>query len=247
MPRKGQVNDRTGEHFVNNQGCSFFIVEYNNRHDVWIQFEDEFGAIVHTQYNKCLDGGVNNPYHKTVCGLGYLGLMKNGEKPITRVNGKDTREVVLWRNLIRRCSDSKKYPSYRNCSICERWYCFANFLEDLPMIEGYELWKNSDGYELDKDLKQVGVANKVYSVDTTCFIDKKLNVKERIERGGVPKKKRSVIVHGYNKKTNQSVTGNLTDIAEMLNLDKSNIIGCCRGRVKPCGGYTWEYVGDTNA
>lgn len=33
MARKGEIIDRTGEHFVNNQGCSFFIVKYNNNED----------------------------------------------------------------------------------------------------------------------------------------------------------------------------------------------------------------------
>ena len=56
-------------------------------------------------------------------------------------------------------------------------------LEDLPLIENYELWLNSDKRIcLDKDLKQVDVKNKVYSIDTVKFISASENTREAMER-----------------------------------------------------------------
>lgn len=49
-------------------------------------FCDKHKARVHTQYNKCRISKVKNPYHKSVCGVGCLGLMKDGSKPKTWEN-----------------------------------------------------------------------------------------------------------------------------------------------------------------
>jgi hypothetical protein len=65
--------------------------------------------------------------------------------------------------------------------VCKRWLIFANFLEDLPKIENYELWVHG-GYALDKDIKQQGVENKVYSLDTVCFVTQSDNNKEMNSR-----------------------------------------------------------------
>ena len=56
-------NDRTGERFETKEGYVIEIVEYNNNKNVWIEFQDEHKARVHTVYQACKDGGVKNPYH----------------------------------------------------------------------------------------------------------------------------------------------------------------------------------------
>ena len=76
----------------------------------------------------------------SVYGVGILGTFKDGSKPRTKDKyGKLIREYILWHNMLRRCYSDKyheKRPTYKDCTVCNRWLVFANFLEDLPLIEG---------------------------------------------------------------------------------------------------------------
>lgn len=56
-------NDRTGERFETKEGYVIEIVEYTNCSDLWVEFQDEHKARVHTAYKHCRNGGVKNPYH----------------------------------------------------------------------------------------------------------------------------------------------------------------------------------------
>lgn len=182
--RKGDImgskkEERLGETFISNEGCTFFIIEYINANCITIKFADEYGAEIHTAYHNCKNGKVKNPYFKSTFGVGCLGEIGDFK---THMNGKLTKEYSLWREMLRRCY-SGEYPTYENATVCERWLIFANFLEDLPLIEGYELWLNSEEMiSLDKDLKQVGVKNKVYSLKTVKFVTQSENVIEVYER-----------------------------------------------------------------
>ena len=182
MAKKLKAEERIGMEFTSNEGCKFYIKEYVNSHDVTVKFMDEYGAEVHTQWNKCEDGGIKNPYFKSVFGVGCLG---EGDFVI-KVNGKLTKEHALWRNMLKRCYSNKyheKQPTYIGTTVCDRWLCYANFLEDLPLIENYEEWINSgERMSLDKDLKQVGVENKVYSLETVKFITVGENSRESAKR-----------------------------------------------------------------
>lgn len=244
--------DRIGERFVSKEGLGayeFVIVEYNNCQDVWIEFQDEHKAKVHTRYEKCQIGKVKNPYHKSVCGVGCLGLMKDGSKPKTWENDEVTREYHVWRAMIKRCYDPKfleEQPTYKDCKVCDRWLVFSNFLEDIKSIEGYELWKNNpnQGICLDKDIKSNG--SKVYSLETCCFITQSENSKERIERCGHPNNIQGIKVYGINVKTEERtrVFDSLHEVERELGFNPSNIGKCLNGEhgYKTCGGYKWYKV-----
>ena len=176
----GAFTDRTGESFVSNEGYSFVIIEYNKAKDLWVEFQDEYKARVHTQYASCQRGSIKNPYHPSVCGIACIGLMSDGSKPKTsHRDGYPTKQYSTWHSMIARCySNYERYHTYDNTTVCDRWLVYANFLEDLPLIDGYKLWLNNDGYTLDKDLKQKDVENKVYSLDTVCFVTQSDNTKE---------------------------------------------------------------------
>ena len=181
VKRVSKANERVGETFVNRMGTMFFIKEYNAYRDVVVKFMDEHGAEVHTEYQNCKRGQVKNPYDKTVFGVACIG---EGDFRTT-VNGKVTREYNLWKDMINRCY-SGEYPTYANVIVCERWLCFANFLEDLPHIENYEWWLENPNQRiaLDKDLKQQGIENKVYSLETVMFVSASENSKEVNSRKG---------------------------------------------------------------
>ena len=179
--RVSKANERIGKTFRSVEGCMFFIKVYNKRNDVVVKFLDEHGAEVHTTYQHCESGKVKNPYFKSIYGVACIG---EGDFK-TYANGKSTREYRLWKEMVRRCY-SGEYPTYANVTVCERWLCFANFLEDLPHIENYEWWLENENQRiaLDKDLKQVGVENKVYSLETVMFVSASENSKEVRNRKG---------------------------------------------------------------
>ena len=179
--RVSKANERIGMTFVNQQGTKFFIKEYRGRKDVVVKFLDEHGAEVHTTFQHCENGKVKNPYDKTVYGVGCIG---EGDFK-THVNNKPTRNYSLWKSMIKRCY-SGNYPTYANVTVCERWLVFANFLEDLPFIENYEWWLENPNQRIamDKDLKQIGVENKVYSLETVTFVSQSENSKEVHSRKG---------------------------------------------------------------
>lgn len=244
MPRKGQINDRTGEHFVNNQGCSFFIVEYVNNNKCLVEFEDEFKGQRWVKYCHCVEGSVCNPFRRDVYGVGIRCGIK------TKVNGKTTKEYSLWNDMLRRCYSEKyleKYPTYQGCTVCERWHRFDLFLEDLPLIEGYELWINNSNpraIHLDKDIK--GGDKKIYSLETCMFIDQAENVRDAVSRR--TKQPNAKPVKGINQQTGEVVEFNsASEASRALEINVCGIIGCCNKRYKVSGGYTWEYIGDNNA
>ena len=187
-----QCQERLGETFVNRMGSKFFIKEYNAYRDVVVKFMDEHGAEVHTEYQNCKRGSVKNPYDKTVFGVACIG---EGDFKTT-VNGMSTRSYSLWKDMIRRCySGEEQYKTYANVTVCERWLVYANFLEDLPFIENYEWWLENENQRiaLDKDLKQVGVENKVYSLETCKFVSVSENTRER----NIRNRKGSTVVESF--------------------------------------------------
>ena len=179
-----------------------------------------------------------------VYGVGTLGLMKDGRKPkTTDGHGKQTRQHKLWCNMLQRCYDDKLHeirPTYKDCSVCERWLVFANFLEDLPLIEGYEFWRDNpkQGIALDKDSKVEG--NKVYSLDACCFISRSDNVKEKNERCGNPHKKQKVMAISLTE--NKVIVFQSMAQAKKLGFDSGAICNCCKGKYKSHKGYKWKYV-----
>lgn len=73
-------------------------------------------------------------------------------------------------NMLKRCySNNLEFISYRSCKVCEEWHNYQNFAKwyDENYIEGYEL---------DKDLLQQDVINKIYSPETCCFLPKHINL-----------------------------------------------------------------------
>lgn len=80
---------------------------------------------------------------------------------------------MAWRSMLERAlSDKykKKYPTYKDCSVCEEWLTLSNFKKWFEDPEnGYQ-----EGYHLDKDILIKG--NKVYSPQTCCFVPPIINL-----------------------------------------------------------------------
>ncbi len=85
------------------------------------------------------------------------------------------KALKLWNAMMERTysSNSNQVITYREkARVHTRWKSFENFLNDLPSIQGFELWKKNKHMHLDKDM----LSNyKIYSKDTCIFIPPRLN------------------------------------------------------------------------
>ena len=237
------MKNRIGEKSIAKCGTEMIIIEYNNSNDILIEFQDEFHYRTRCQYHNFKEGLVKNYYARNTYGVGYLGT-KNGKKVSMKNNGKTTREYTLWTNMLRRCYYIDD-ECYKNCEVCERWHCYANFLEDLPLIEGYELWINNNNYELDKDFKQQGAEYKIYSIETCIFIPKNENTKMS---GTNTSNKNKIKIYGINIKTGERTRDfdTIKEASEEFGVNKGAISQCVNGKTKSSCGYKWYKIDDEN-
>ena len=113
-------------------------------------------------------GKIKDGFATSVCGVASLGTQN-------RVN--HLPEYTLWMSMIQRCyGDKGADPFYKDVTVCNRWLIFTNFVWDVGELEGYDLWRTLDNYQLDKDSIQPN--NKVYSPSNCCFISGSDNARE---------------------------------------------------------------------
>lgn len=110
---------------------------------------------------------------KKVHGFGINDADYNVTKHV-KVNGKWKRVwgcpyYEVWHNMIRRCYDEEylnKNPTYCGCSVWDEWMYFSNFKSWMESQD----WK---GKQQDKDILIFG--NKIYSPETSRFVDARVN------------------------------------------------------------------------
>lgn len=178
---KGKENkryiDRIGEIWINNEGYPMTIIECENSHNCTVQFEN--GCIIENRrHNDIKKGSVKNPYHKSVCGVGYIGQGKYTPK-----NNKIAH--VKWSSMLNRCcGEISQNSTYNNVTLCKEWECFQNFAKWFE--DNFKPWMNSS-WDLDKDILQKG--NKIYSPETCCLVPPDINIlftKRQNYRGSCP-------------------------------------------------------------
>lgn len=193
MSRQNERNDRIGVEFTTNEGYQVIVMDYVNGKKVQIMFLDEHKYKMWTQWSKLESGSVKNPFHKSVYGVGFLGLDENGERLKTRENGKPLREYQCWFGMFERAYSTdlhKRNPTYENVTVCKEWHSFSQFLKDLPKIKNYELWRDNpnSGITLNKDMYYVELGidtnEKTYSLETCRFMTRSDSSKEMAERTG---------------------------------------------------------------
>ena len=129
------------------------------------------GYVTSARYDTIETGNINDPYYPKILGVACLGEPKNG----TPLN---MSMYDRWRNMINRCYDiyNEYYYAYGGAgvTVCQRWLCYANYIEDIPNLPGYSDMINNPHikYHLDKDILQQGVPSnkKVYSPQTCMFV-----------------------------------------------------------------------------
>jgi len=107
-----------------------------------------------------------------VCGIG----VNEGKYP-AKVGGKNTREYILWRNMLLRCTENglDKNPSYTGTTCSENFKSYTFFHEWCQEQIGFEN-KDENGrfWHLDKDLLTKG--NKLYSEYVCVFVPHRINL-----------------------------------------------------------------------
>lgn len=195
----------SGQVFFTREGGSVVVLEYRNYAEIVVQHQDSHGHICVVQAKELKTGGIKNPFHPSVYGIGYVGV---GGYRIS-IKGEHQRAYVVWKSMLSRayCPIYKKaQPTYDDCSVTEVWHNYQTF------AEWYDKQPNAyvDGFDLDKDL--IVVKNKIYSPDTCSLVPKAVNrllyynSKARI-RGNLPqgvskkgKKYQAKIGSGKNEK-----------------------------------------------
>lgn len=216
-----------------NKGLEYEVLDYTNG-IIKIKFINT-GYIVDVTSPQLIGGYIKDKMEPSVCGVGYLGYCDAPNR---------SKEYSLWKGLIERCYNNKRedYKMYGalGVTVCERWKCFANFLEDLENIEGFDENKFKMGQlDLDKDIKQNGIQTnkKVYSPETCMFIDKHIN--------------RAITTRKPTENVNiMSIKGDYTlktycpveELAKQLGIKTQYITRILRGEAKTHDGWTFKYL-----
>ena len=178
MAQRKKTEERLDATKLNNKGCLMKIIQYNNKRDILVEFQDEYKEIVHTNYYNFKVGKVKYP---SVCEVGIIG----NKYPIC-INNKNIKEYQTWTDMLKRVFKAK-YPTYQDATVCEEWLLYENFYEWLHSQENFEKWLNGERWALDKDILVKG--NKVYSPETCCLVPHDVNtlfVKSEKTRGDYP-------------------------------------------------------------
>lgn len=172
--------ERVGEEKTDKYGCRVKIIEYNNAHDIVIEFQDEYAYRIRTTYGNWTKENFHNPYAKTIFNVGYIG------NTCSKINGIKKESYKVWYAMMQRCYkecfDNK--PTYLQCYVCEEWKCYENF----------EKWYDENFYKvkneqmmLDKDILFKG--NLEYCPNKCVFAPQSINklfTKRQLHRGLYP-------------------------------------------------------------
>lgn len=158
----------TGCRHKTNRYGYLVIDQYKGANNVSVVFE-ETGFTTSSTARHIRNGVVRDPLHPSIFGVGFVGV---GKYKASHTSGKNTKEYIMWRNMIARCYSSeslKRRPTYHDCTVCEEWHNFQNFAEWFNQ----NVQDDDNGYQIDKDLKRFG--NKVYSPDMCLIVSKLVN------------------------------------------------------------------------
>ena len=174
--------NRVGEKYLTNEGYEIEIIEYFDANRCTVRFLN--GSVLkNIEFNNIKTGRVKNLLALTMYNVGYfgVGIYKSC------LDSKKTKAYTTWTGMFGRCYNkifSKKYKTYLDCTVDERWHNFQNFAKWHEENYNFEIMQ---GWQLDKDILIKG--NKGYSSETCCFVPSEINslfVKCNNSRGEYP-------------------------------------------------------------
>ena len=151
--------------FTNHKFGNYVIKEINSSSEVVVLFDTGNSKTVSA--NQARSGAIRNPLHKTVMGIGYLGIGKYKSRYGNTTT--KTPQYRTWENMMSRCYYPKasRYEAYggRGVKVHPDWYNYQVFAEWFDSN-----WK--EGYDLDKDILGDGL---LYSSEVCRYIPQDLN------------------------------------------------------------------------
>ena len=157
MSYKQLPKEIIGETFENNATQKFRVIsrhgkKSNGNATYLIRF-------IETGYERVVEkveikrGKIKDRLEKSALGVGSLG-------DVNMVTHK--RHYNIWHKMLGRCYDQNNvsYVSYgsKGVKVCEEWLCFANFVKDVPLIDGYDADLFNKGLlYIDKDLSLIHI------------------------------------------------------------------------------------------
>lgn len=171
--------NRIGEKHITNEGYTIEIIECFGNKNCTIQFENKF-IVKNIRYVNIVRREIKNLFHKSVYGVGYIGIGK-----YSKIN--HPKAYTTWTNMLKRCYNKKakeKKITYKDITVCDYWHNSQNFVEWFEKNWKFYMDKN---WHLDKDILLKG--NKIYSPETCCFVPQEINmlfVKRNSSRGKHP-------------------------------------------------------------
>lgn len=147
----------------------------------------ETGTIVKAHRAWVDQGSVNDPYARTVHGVGYIGEGPYNSR-VTREDGSKGKSPAyqMWANMLARVyvdPATGKRPTYQSVIVHPDWHNFQTFCHDIRQLDGYGAWAayhagtNPEVMELDKDILCAGLSTKEYGPNTCQFVTKRENLK----------------------------------------------------------------------
>lgn len=232
-----------GEHYANNTGDKYEIIEEKDGINRVIRFNDT-GYVKTTTIAEIKKGSIKDNYKKTIFGIGYLGDID-----------KFRRETVYktlysrWYKMIQRCYD-KTCLDFKNyggvgVTVCDRWHSLSNYITDIKKVKGYENIVNAPKlWEIDKDLKSLDC--KIYSPDTVTIIRREENTKERNLRRGQPSKKGDKIVQLTQNGDFVRMFDSIVEASDKTGINRNSIrnVANKKPHSKTAGGYKWNKLKD---
>ena len=158
-----------GKVFKSKNYGDFVVTDYINAKNVRVRFVGT-GFETFAESGKIRTGCIKDKLFPAIYGVGFI---SEGKYKVS-VNRKHTPGYNCWHRMLERCysiKSQKQKPTYINTTVCKSWHNYQNYCEwhEANFIEGCEL---------DKDIFQKGVKNKVYSPETCCFVNHQVNSEE---------------------------------------------------------------------
>ena len=168
MSVKDRSDKLVGTVYNSDKFGDYEIIYYGGMEDVLIKFHNT-GYVTKSGMQRIRAGGVIDKLAPTSYGVGYF-----GENPLAvcQVDGKKSKEYVLWQSMMQRCYSSVRHdasPNYIGCSVSDYFKNFGNFYDWCQSQAGFKL----DGWALDKDLLFKG--NTMYGEDNCVFLPSHIN------------------------------------------------------------------------
>lgn len=210
-------NKIVGQRFKNKYEHSFIVLNYylnssKNSKKVKVKFDSGFEMI--TTVSAIRTGSVIDRLSPTVSSVGCIGYASMKDNP---------KEYHKWKAMLKRCyvESDKSYYRYggKGVVVCDRWLRFDYYLEDIPLIEGFDLGLYNEGkLVLDKDIKAKGDM-KIYSPDACKFV----TVAENTKFSATGAKGKKIKVLNLSDNNIQSFD-KISDFCKLYNLDRHMVM-----------------------